>query len=193
MIFQRTADGIKPMENQPCVSGYKGDRLIAAAKIGLLRASREADVRGEGKWLNTESDWRWFCKNIGEGYVRRFATCVREVYLQEHEHRSPDRFYYIPCESCGRMIHPRETYHWSYKGNGGTGINWVGLLCDECLREKHYEYVAAEWKTMGEANRQYAWDKSLAENPDNTPAWEAVKDAEDLPLDAEYVYELEYY
>ena len=190
MIFDRTPEGIKPMNKQPCVTGYKGDAMIAASKRSLLQATREADILGEGKWLKTEDDWRWFCKNIGAGYVRRFATCVLEAYPQGRENSSS---YYIPCESCGGVCHPQEAYHWSYRGNGGIGINWEGLLCDECLREKHREYVADEWKTMSEHYKKEAWEKSMADNPEYTPPWEEVRDSDELLLDAEHVDELEYY
>lgn len=187
MIFDRTPDGIKPFREQPCVSGYTGDAMKKAAKLGILHASRKADVRGAGKWLKNEADWRWFCKSIGEGYVRRFATAVCSAYTLSQPLHYGDKFYRIPCEDCGSLIHPMEIYHWSYKGNGGIGINWCGLLCDACLREKHLEYVADAWKTMGEPARLDAWEKSEAENPWCTPAWEAVRDSEELPLDPIYV------
>lgn len=191
-IFSKVGGRVVPVEDtQQLISGYRGKDVLRAAKSGLLQVTRMA-YSYEGKWLKNEADWRWFCKEIGEGYVRTAARHVVDLLGQYCKPYGSSRCYDIPCDDCGCACSPNEIFHWSYRGNGGIGVNMIGLLCDDCLGERNDKYVRESWSWVTEAERKAAWEKSMFDNPGATPEWEVVRDAEELPLHAEYVYEKEY-
>lgn len=188
LILDRRDGPLVVASQQPGLSGYSGNHMLRLFEDeGVFRATRQA-LRNKGDWdaeiVSSRQQWSDFCKNYNEGFVRSASRVLYE--------ETEGDIYHIPCEVCGALCPPFEIYHWSYRGNGGIGLVWEGLLCDDCHAEKHHDWVSGEWPCLSPDERREAWQR--AEDCGYAPPdVETVVASDELLLPAECVYDREYF
>ena len=92
-----------------------------ADTIAMLKENTDTDVYT----YNLTSD-----KDIAEFITENAVHNVKAV--AEYLSNNSEYEILVPCDVCHNKVSTSEIQHTSYKGNGGIGIEMLGLVCDEC-------------------------------------------------------------
>lgn len=149
----------RPDEKQPAVSGYTGKEYLETFKSSNRTGIRNL-LESDGSFLiRSWKHWLEFCKEYNAGFVRNVARHVQ---------------FEIPCEECKLLTNPDEIFHDGYKGDGGIGISYSGLLCYECIDKKHQEEADKYWPRLSTKEKRKAlkaWrqDNGIETKPNQIP------------------------
>lgn len=164
----------KPDKDASLISGGAGRAFCERAEQSVFRAVRE-DARGNYRAnarpfvIRKDDDWKSARSEFHPMLVRAVA---RKAGLT------------IACEVCKKEFDATEVYHDGYEGNGGIGVNMLGLKCDECARNEHEKYCSENvWKYEKLADRVAAIQRWNRDGNGDVSIFAARREIAPIPYD----------